>query len=100
MEFVEHTLVAVAIQVLIAAVTGRWWAGALLMSGYFIGREIAQAEYRWVEQFGEGLRANLPWWGPADPRVWERADQISGWVGPVVATVFIVTTAERYRARA
>lgn len=99
MEIVEHTLIAIAVQVIIAAITGKWWAGALLTSGYFIGREIAQAEYRWIEQFGEGLRANLPWWGAVDPRVWVRADQIADWLGPVLATVTIAIMAERYRAR-
>jgi len=97
LELVEHTVVAVAIQMLIAAMTGRWWAGALLMSGYFIGRELAQAEYRWIEQFGEGLRANMPWWGAFDPRVWERPDQIADWLGPLVATVTIALVAERHR---
>lgn len=99
MEIIEHTLVAITVQVIIASITGRWWAGALLTSGYFIGREIAQAEYRWIEQFGGGLRANLPWWGAADPRVWQRADQIADWLGPLVATATIAIIVERYRAR-
>jgi len=43
---------------------------ALLMAYYFIGRELAQAEYRWIETFGLGRRANMPWWGCFDKRVW------------------------------
>lgn len=69
------------------------------MSGYFIGREIAQAEYRWIEQFGEGLRANMPWWGAADLRIWERPDQIADWLGPLVATCTIAFIAERRSAK-
>lgn len=37
----------------------------------FLGREHAQAEYRWIKTFGNGIRANLPWWGAFDPRVWD-----------------------------
>lgn len=37
----------------------------------FIGREHAQAEYRWIETFGSHRRAYLPWWGGFDRRVWD-----------------------------
>lgn len=94
LELLEHTLVAVAIQAIVGIATRKWWTGAALASGYFIGREIAQAEYRWIENFGEGLRANLPWWGAADPRVWERPDQIADWLGPVIVTVAIALIIE------
>jgi len=89
MALLEHTLIAVAAQICIGLTTRRWWAGACLTSGYFLGREIAQAEYRWIEQFGSGLRINLPWWGAADPRVWSTADQLADWLGPVLATTMI-----------
>ncbi|MBY0344934.1 MAG: hypothetical protein K2Q29_13875, partial [Sphingomonadales bacterium] len=58
---VEHGLITAAVQLLVGWLTGNWWAGGGLTSGYFIGREIAQAEYRWIEQFGTGLRADMPW---------------------------------------
>lgn len=38
---------------------------------YFIGREIAQAEYRWIEYYGKGKRANMPWYVPLDLRLWD-----------------------------
>jgi hypothetical protein len=97
LELIEHMLVAVVIQAIIGLTTRRWWAGAALASGYFVGREIAQAEYRWIEHFGEGLRANLPWWGAADPRVWQRPDQIADWLGPVIITVAIAWIIEARR---
>jgi hypothetical protein len=84
---VEHALVALVIQALIGITIGRWWVGAALTSGYFIGREVAQAEYRWIEQFGRGLRANMPWDAVFDPRVWQTADQTADWLGPVLATL-------------
>ena len=89
MALIEHTLIALVIQAAIGLATRNWWAGAALASGYFIGREIAQAEYRWIELFGEGLRANLPWWGAFDRAVWTRPDQIADWLGPVLATTLV-----------
>ena len=99
MGFVEHTIVALAIQIAIGLTTRNWWAGALLASGYFIGRELAQAEYRWIEQFGEGLRANAPIWAAFDPKVWPRADQVADIVGPIVATGILAAVMERREAR-
>lgn len=87
MNLIEHAVVALLIQAVIGLATRNWWAGAALACGYFIGREVAQAEYRWIEQFGHGLRANMPWWGVFDGRVWTKADQWADWIGPVVATV-------------
>jgi len=86
MSLFEHALVALLLQVAIGLMTRQWWAGAALACGYFLGRELAQAEYRWIEQFGHGLRANMPWWGAFDLRVWPKADQWADWIGPVAAT--------------
>lgn len=98
MELVEHALVALAIQIGIGLTTRNWWAGALLACGYFIGRELAQAEYRWIEQFGEGLRANAPWWAAFDPKVWTRADQLADVLGPLVTTGALAIFMQRRRA--
>lgn len=89
MNFLEHAIYAAGIQAAIGLTTRNWWAGAAIASGYFIGREVAQAEYRWIEQFGQGLRANMPWNAAFDPRVWQNAHQIADWLGPVVVTVSI-----------
>ncbi|WP_236554856.1 hypothetical protein [Novosphingobium sp. 9U] len=77
---------ALAVQAIVGLLTGRWWTGAALASGYFIGREVAQAEYRWIELYGAGLRANMPRWAVFDVRVWPKLDQTIDWVGPVLAT--------------
>ena len=82
----EHAVFALIIQAVIGLATRNWWAGAALACGYFIGRELAQAEYRWIEQFGNGLRANMPWWGVFDLRVWPRLDQWADRIGPIVST--------------
>jgi len=86
MTYIEHTLVALLVQALVGRLTGNWWAGAALASAYFIGREMAQAEYRWIELFSAGRRANMPWWGPFDRRVWTTWDQYVDWLGPLLST--------------
>lgn len=55
-----HTFMAIALTIALGLAIGAWWTGAAAASAYFIGREIAQAEYRWIEQHGQGLRANMP----------------------------------------
>ncbi|MEL0254103.1 MAG: hypothetical protein VW935_19515 [Novosphingobium sp.] len=97
MNLIEHAIVALVIQALIGLATRNWWAGAALACGYFIGREVAQAEYRWIEQFGQGLRANMPWWGVFDVRVWAKADQWADWIGPIVVTLPAAWAMQRRR---
>ncbi|MEW9854123.1 hypothetical protein [Novosphingobium sp. M1R2S20] len=89
MGFLGHVALALAIQALIGASTKSWWAGAGVASAYFIGRELAQAEYRWIEMYGEGLRANMPWWAPFDSRVWPKADQWLDWIAPSGVTACV-----------
>lgn len=95
----EHALVAAVVQILIGVLTGKWWAGGALPTGYFIGREMAQAEYRWIEQLGTGLRADMPWNAAFDPRVWQTADQTADWLGPLLVTLAIALVAPRITAR-
>lgn len=97
MSILAHTLFAVAVQAIIAKITKNWWAAAALPCGYFIGREVAQAEYRWIENFGDGLRANMPWHAVFDIRVWQTGDQIADWLGPVVACTAIAICASKLR---
>jgi len=99
MELVEHALVALAIQVLVGLTTRNWWAGACLASGYFLGREIAQAEYRWIEQFGHGLRRNTPVWAALDLRVWPRLDQWMDWLAPVFLTSALAQFVHKRQSR-
>lgn len=81
-----HTIIALAAQLAIALATGDWWLGAAWGAALFVGREIAQAEYRWIERFGHGRRANLPLLGGFDRRVWN-AKSLLDWIAPAVAVV-------------
>jgi hypothetical protein len=92
---IEHIVLAILIQLLVRFISGSWIAGTSAACAWFISREIAQAEYRWIEQFGHGLRANMPWWGRFDPRVWGRVDPWLDWIVPALVTSVIGVVAQR-----
>lgn len=67
-----------------------WWVeAAMFMAGWYISREVTCAEYRWIQQFGERRRANMPLWGGFDPRVWDRKSMID-WIAPVAVACVVV----------
>ncbi len=99
MGLLEHAAVAVAVQALIGLSTGRWWAGAGIACAYFVGREFAQAEYRWIEQFAHGKRANMPYWAVFDARVWQTTDQLADVALPVVATFAVAWWFDKQQSR-
>lgn len=84
----EHAAATAVSQIAIGVLTGNWWVGGLLGICWFVAREHTQAEYRWIEHRGEGLRANMPWWGGFDPRVWNLAS-IFDFLAPIIAAVLI-----------
>ena len=45
------------------------WIGCFAGAAVCIMREITQREYQWIEQFGDGRRANMP--GYVGIEVWE-----------------------------
>ena len=94
-----HILLAIALQFGVFLVLRNWWAGAAVASAWAISREITQAEYRWIETYGSGLRANMPWWGGVDPKVWAYADPWLDWIVPLVTVVVIALLARRITPR-
>jgi len=48
----------------------------------FLAREHTQAEYRWIAKLGGGKRAEMPWWGGFDSKVWDSASLLD-WAVPV-----------------
>lgn len=89
--WVGHVALALVMQLLVDRLTRSRMAGAAAAIAWFVAREITQAEYRWIERYGAGLRANMPWWGGLDLRVWDHADPWLDWLLPTaaVATVLI-----------
>jgi hypothetical protein len=96
---IAHILLALAIQLAVAAALRIWSAGAAAACCWAIAREITQAEYRWIEQFGHGLRANMPWWGGLDLRVWQSVDPWLDWLAPSAAVVAIAAIANSRKNR-
>jgi len=96
-DMVAHIILAVLIQILFARLSRSWMVGAGAASAWAISREITQAEYRWIERFGEGLRANMPWWGGLDLSVWQKVDPWLDWIVPTAAVFAIALIARRQR---
>jgi hypothetical protein len=69
MNNLEHLLITICLQAFIGGLTGNWWAGAAVCAALWIGREQAQAEYRWIAQHG-GDRNLLRWWNALEPSAW------------------------------
>lgn len=86
----QHTLIALAFTGL-GYLIGNPLAGACFGVALLIGREHAQAEYRWIERYGNGKRANLPLWGGFDSRVWDMGSLLD-WLVPVMVCVILLWT--------
>lgn len=82
----------------VRALTRSWLAGTVGACAWAIAREITQAEYRWIEAFGAGRRANMPWWGGFDPRVWQKLDPWLDWLLPCALTIALAIVANRKAA--
>ena len=96
---IGHLVIALALQLLVVAATRSWWGGAFAAAAWAIAREVTQAEYRWIEHHGGGLRANMPWWGGFDPIVWQTLDPWLDWIVPTLLAVAIALIASRPRRK-
>lgn len=64
------------------------WMGCFAGAAVCIMREITQREYQWIEQFGGGLRANMP--GYAGLEVWQwNSHSLSETVVAITASVVV-----------
>ena len=62
----------------------------LLPGAWYCGREIAQAEYRYIEQYCNRKRANMPWYGALLPKAWTVKGMLD-WILPsIVSIVFYI----------
>jgi len=88
-----HAITAATMQILIGMPLGMWGIGGALGCIWFIAREHTQAEYRWIAMFGDGKRANMPWWGGFDWRVWDMASLLD-WLVPVLVCIAVYLVAK------
>lgn len=84
MKNLEHSAYALLFMAIIGLLSGDWLAGAMLGVGFFVGREHAQAEYRVIQKFYDGKRANMPWYGGFEPRGWD-LDSVLDLLFPIIA---------------
>lgn len=81
---IQHTIIAVALQLICAWFTSDWWLGAAIGAAFYIGREHAQAEYRIIYTHYGHKRANAPWWCGFDRRAWT-VKGLMDWIAPAAA---------------
>ena len=81
----QHALWAVLFQVPLGLVTGNFWLGVAFSSGFFLGREVAQREYKLTN--GGSVKDLKPWAG-FDILKWG-LDAKLDLLFPVVATVAV-----------
>jgi hypothetical protein len=86
----NHILLALLFQFVLAPLS--WWLGAFFVIGYYLGREMAQAEYRVIQNFYAGKRANMPWWGAFQSKAWN-IKSILDWVLPSIAVIIVALLA-------
>jgi len=85
---IEHTGITIILAVLSWLLTGNPIWGALAGAGIFIGREHAQAEYRWIENYGNGKRANMPWYGGFSVKAWDTKSVLDALL-PIMAAAIV-----------
>lgn len=56
-----------------------------LVAALFAGRELAQAEYRYIKAHG-GKRANCPWWCGFAPSAWD-IKSLLDWLLPLATAI-------------
>lgn len=88
-----HALGTLAFQLIFTFCTFHWLylfpasvIGGLLAIAFFYGREFSQAEYRWIDKFGNGSRSNAKWYAGFDLRCWNFGSYVD------IATPIITAT--------
>ena len=67
--------------------------GLVLPAGFYIGRELAQAEYRYIEYYCNNKRSDMPWYAPWTLKAWKTQQgtiywkSILDWVLPSIVSI-------------
>jgi hypothetical protein len=71
------------------------WIGCFAASAACIVREITQHEYRWIEAYGRGLRANMPFYEGL--KFWDwNAHSIQETIVAILAAMIFALVAGRF----
>jgi hypothetical protein len=90
MKILEHSAYSLLFMAIVGLLTSNWLAGAMLSIGFFLGREHAQAEYRVIQKFYEGKRANMPWYGGFEPHGWDIKSILDFGLPIIVTTIALI----------
>ena len=85
----SHLATSLSLQGLFYVVHGNLWLGAVAGLFFYLGREIAQAEYRGIEASTTKLRKDFPLLGGFYPKYWSRKAFLGDLVIPALLTIII-----------
>jgi hypothetical protein len=85
----SHLVTSLTLQGLFYLVHGDLWLGAVAALFFYLGREIAQAEYRGIEGSPTKLRKDFPLLGGFYPKYWTRKAFLADLVIPALLTITI-----------
>jgi len=90
-KYIEHSLYAIAIQLaFILLPSTNAFIGFIAASFLFLGREMAQAENRYIKMYTNGRRqGTMRWWKVLTPEVWNVDSLIWDLMVPVIITAAI-----------
>jgi hypothetical protein len=90
----KHAIISIAIQLFVGVFFDAWIVGGMLPAAVFIGREHAQAEYRWIEKYGQWRRYNLRWHNVFDKRIWDVHSFWWNLTFPIIVVAAVAIAAE------
>lgn len=85
----SHLCVSLTLQGLFYLVHGDLWLGAVAGLFFYLGREIAQAEFRGIEASPTKLRKDFPLLGGLFPKHWKRKAFLADLAIPALLTITI-----------
>ncbi len=88
---IQHSLYAILFQTLGFLITSSLVPGAVFASGFFIGRELAQAENRYVKKHHNGNRpADMRWWKALTLDMWSIDSFFWDMLLPIGITIILI----------
>lgn len=91
-KYIEHTLYALAIQFALFLVLHNYLVGFIAAVFFFTGREIAQAEYRYIRMYTNGKRkSDMRWWKTIlTPQIWSFSSLVWDLFLPAFVTALVL----------
>jgi len=87
----SHLVTSLTLQGLFYLVHRDLWLGAVAGLFFYLGREIAQAEYRGIEASPTKLRKDFPLLGGFFPKYWTRKAFLADLVIPALLTITLAS---------